>query len=93
MSIESFVESFVKIESALGLRRSAVLAITLWITVKSYFWAAEFAYAAIKTGFNNETALATGAIILAVTGPISYLQKVVFDSYIGSKSIKPTESD
>ena len=87
------LETIVRWERGLGIRRTAVLGVTLWITVKSYFWAADFAYAAIKTGFSNETALATGAIILAVTGPISYLQKVVFDSYIGSKSIEPTESD
>lgn len=90
MSIDTFVERFAKIETALGLRRTIVLGVTLWITIKSYFWAAEFAYAAIKTGLNNETALATGAIILAVTGPISILQKAVFDSYISSKT-EPTD--
>ena len=84
----STLDEIVLWDEKLALRRSAVLAITIWITIKSFFWAAEFAYfVARNTGgpLSNDAALAAGGIILAVLGPISFLQKAVFDAYITSK--------
>lgn len=65
-------------ESKLGIRRSIVLFVTLWMTYKAFGWAATYA-----TG--GAQGLEAAAIIAAVTAPISYLQKVVFEAYIASK--------
>lgn len=66
-------------ENKLAIRRSIVLFVTLWMTYRAFGWAAEYAsgLAAVDAG--------AALIIAAVTAPITYLQKVVFDSYISSK--------
>lgn len=81
------IERFVALETALGLRRSAVLFVTLWMTWRSFQWATEYAYALIKA--DNNTLMAAAAMIVAVTAPITYLQKVVFEAYISSKGDAP----
>lgn len=83
----SALERFVALESALGLRRTIVLFVTLWLTWRSFQWATEYAYVLIKA--DNNTLVAAAAMIAAVTAPITYLQKVVFDAYISSKSDTP----
>lgn len=65
----------------LGIRRTVVLFVTLWMTWRSFAWACDYAYAMKGIG-----GLEIAAIIGAVTAPIAYLQKVVFDSYIGAKN-------
>ena len=69
-------------ESRLGLRRTAVLGMTLWMTWKAFDWAATFANV---NGVDGTDSLAIAAIITAVTAPISYLQVAVFKAYIDGK--------
>jgi len=77
-------ERFVQIERDLGIRRTIVLMVTLWLTWRSYEWAAQFAYVAMVKA-DTQTMLAAGGLIAAVTAPISYLLKAVLESYISSK--------
>ena len=65
-----------KFDEALGIRRTAVLFLTLYWTLDAYRWASDFAMASARPG------LEIAAIIGAVLAPISYLQKAVFDAYI-----------
>ncbi len=67
-------------ERKLALRRSAVLFSTLWMTYKAFDWATVYAMAGIAT-----SGAEAAAIILAVTAPITYLQKEVFKAYISSR--------
>lgn len=80
MSLQAFVDW----ENKLALRRSAVLFITLWMTWRSFAWAAQYASQVALSG-SNEGAVAAAAMIAAVTAPIAYLQKAVFAAYIESK--------
>lgn len=66
-------------ERKLAIRRSVVLFVTLWMTYRAFDWAAEYA-----TGLDTVDA-AAAIIIAAVTAPITYLQKVIFDAYLGAK--------
>lgn len=66
-------------ERKLGIRRSIVLLVTLWMTYRAFAWAATYA-----NGLETVD-VAAAAIIAAVTAPISYLQKVVFEAYIAAK--------
>ena len=78
-------ERFAQAEERLGIRRTAVLFCTLWMTWKAYDWAAQYAYVVMVKADNN-LMLAAAALVAAVTAPITYLQKVVFEAYISSKS-------
>lgn len=73
------LDKFIYVENKLGIRRSVVLFVTLWMTYKAFEWAAIYA-----TGLATVDAGAA-LIIAAVTAPITYLQKVVFDAYIAAK--------
>ena len=55
--------------------RRTVLFITLWMTWDAYQWAASFAENTLLDG------VSTGAVIAAVTAPISLLQAAVFKTY------------
>ena len=63
---------------------SFTLYVTLWMTYHAYVWAGDFAFHTDKAGL--EVAL----IIGAVTAPITYLQKVVFDTYSNSRNTNET---
>lgn len=76
-------QQFADIEERLALRRTVVLFVTLWVTWRAFEWAAMYAYALIKA--DNSTMVAAAAMIAAVTAPISYLQKAVFQAYIEAK--------
>lgn len=80
MSLDAFVEW----ERKLAIRRSAVLFMTLWMTWRSFTWAAQYA-SMVSLAAGNDAALAAAAMIAAVTAPISVLQAAVFKAYIGSK--------
>ena len=69
-------------ERKLAVRRSAVLFVTLWMTYRAFDWAAQYALTTSET-----SGLEAAAIIAAVTAPISYLQKSVFEAYISSKEV------
>ena len=58
-------------ENRLGIRRSTVLFVTLWMTYAS--------------ATSLTSGLEAAAIIAAVTAPITYLQTAVFKAYIGAK--------
>jgi len=73
------LEKFVWFENKLGVRRTIVLFVTLWMTYRAFGWAAEYA-----SGLPSIDAGAA-LIIAAVTGPVSILQKYVFDAYILAK--------
>ena len=67
-------------ERKLGIRRTIVLFVTLWMTWRAFEWAAHYAVSGMETN-----GLEAAAIIAAVTAPISYLQKTVFEAYISAK--------
>jgi hypothetical protein len=79
------LEDFTAWEEKLGLRRSVVLFVTLWMTWISFEWAAAFAYVVVVKADNN-LMLAAAALIAAVTAPVTYLQVAVFKAYIESKT-------
>lgn len=74
------ISSVMEWENRLGIRRSTVLFVTLWMTYRAFEWAATYA---------NVTSLTSGleaaAIIAAVTAPITYLQTAVFKAYLSTK--------
>lgn len=74
------VERFAAWDSAVGARRTIVLGITLWMTWRSFLWAAEFATLSKFDG--SGTALVIGAVLV----PIAALQTFVFRIYSESKS-------
>lgn len=78
-------EVFTEWEQKLGIRRSIVLFVTLWMTWEAFAWAKQYASALIAVG-GNDSWVAAAAMIAAVTAPISVLQAAVFKSYIESKS-------
>ena len=80
----SILQSFVEWEQKLAVRRSAVLFTTLWMTWRSFAWAAQYASQVALSGSGGD-AVAAAAMIAAVTAPIVYLQKAVFAAYIESK--------
>jgi hypothetical protein len=63
--------------------RSAVVAITVWMTWEVTKWAFAFAYASKLPG------LETAAVIGAVTGPFSILQAAIFKFYMAAKDGNP----
>ena len=82
-------DRFVEIEAKLGVRRSIVLFTTLWMTWKAFDWAAQYSYVVMVKADNN-LMLAAAGLVVAVTAPIAYLQKVVFEAYISSKANEGT---
>lgn len=90
MSWDSFWFKFAEVEERLALRRTLVLFVTLWLTYRSYSWAAEFAYVAMVKADGN-LMIASAAQMAAVMAPITYLQKVVFEAYITAKQSPPTQ--
>lgn len=74
------IERLAKLDQLLGIRRSLVLFITLYLTWECYRWASEFAVGSDRTGID------IAAIIAAVTAPISLLQASVFKAYLESKA-------
>jgi hypothetical protein len=79
------LETFTQWEQQLGVRRSVVLFVTLWMTWRAFTWAAEYASALVALG-STDSWVAAAAMIAAVTAPISMLQAAVFKAYIESKS-------
>jgi len=77
------IETVAKWEGMLGVRRTTVLMVTVWMTWRAFTWAAEFAsHVSLSSG---DSSLAAAAIIAAVTAPISMLQAAVFKAYLNSK--------
>lgn len=77
------IDTFTKWEEKIGLRRTYVLGVTLWMSWRAFDWAAQFANV---NGVNGTDSIAIAAIITAVTAPVSYLQVAVFKAYIESKA-------
>lgn len=75
----SAFSAFIAWEQKLAVRRSTVLFVTLWMTYKAFAWAA--VYASSLPTVDAGAAL----LIAAVTAPVTYLQKVVFEAYIAAK--------
>jgi len=76
------LQSFSDWEEKIGLRRSAVLGVTVWMSWRAFDWAASFAS---TNGVDGTESIAIAAIIAAVTAPITYLQAAVFKAYLDSK--------
>ncbi len=70
---------WIALEERLALRRTLVLAITVWMTWRAFEWAGHYAMTTTHSGLD------TAAIIAAVTAPITYLQVAVFRAYIDAK--------
>lgn len=73
-------DEFSQWEAKLGVRRTAMLFCTLWMTWEAFAWARSYA-----SSVPTHDGLAVAAIIAAVTAPISYLQVAVFKAYLESK--------
>ena len=73
------LQSVVEWERRLAIRRSIVLFVTLWMTYRAFDWAAMYASGLVTVDAG------AALIIAAVTAPITYLQKVVFDAYLSAK--------
>ena len=67
-------------ERKLMLTHRFVLFITLWMTYRAFEWAAHYAISGMETN-----GIEAAAIIAAVTAPITYLQKAVFETYSNAK--------
>jgi hypothetical protein len=67
--------------------RRVVLFVTLWMTWRSFTWAAEFA-----NSMPDKSGMDMAAIIAAVTAPITYLQASVFNTYSAGRK-KEAQSD
>lgn len=74
------LDRFVKLESALGIRRTIVLFLAIWLTYDSYQWAAQFATWTERTGVE------VAAIVGAVTAPVSWIVIAVFKTYAEGKA-------
>ena len=76
------LDTVIEWERKLAIRRSIVLFVTLWMTYRAFDWAATYA--------SGLTTVDAGAaiIIAAVTAPITYLQKVIFDAYVSAKELR-----
>lgn len=72
-------ERFAKLESTLGLRRTIVLFLSIWLTYDSYEWAAQFAT------YTERAGVEVAAIIAAVTAPVSWITVAVFKTYTEGK--------
>jgi hypothetical protein len=74
------IDRFLQIEQALGVRRTLVLALSIWLTYDSYQWAAQFAT------YTERTGIEVAAIVGAVTAPVSWIVIAVFKAYTDGKS-------
>jgi hypothetical protein len=81
-ALEGTKVNFAEWERKLGIRRTVVLGVTLWMTWKCFQWANDYAEAVLAA---SGDALGAAAIIAAVTAPVSVLQGYVFKAYIESK--------
>lgn len=77
--VTSALSSVLAWERKLAIRRSVVLFVTLWMTWRAFEWATLYA---VSTSLDG---LGAAAMIAAVTAPVTYLQKVVFEAYISAK--------
>jgi hypothetical protein len=77
------MEKFAEWEEKIGLRRTSVLGVTVWMSWRAFDWAAQFAS---TNGVDGTESVAIAAIIAAVTAPITYLQAAVFKAYLDSKA-------
>lgn len=68
-----------EIERAFGIRRTAVLFLSIWLTRDAYQWAAQFAT------YTDRTGVEVAAIIAAVTAPVSWITVAVFKTYTEGK--------
>ena len=78
-------ETFVKREAELGVRRTLMVIIVMWMTWESYQWAAAFAYVVVVKADNN-LMLAAAALVGAVIAPVSWLTQKVVGMYFESKA-------
>jgi len=74
------LDSVIQLERRLAVRRTAILFGTFWLTYKAFDWAAHYALSGMETN-----GMEAAAIIAAVTAPITYLQKAIFDAYVKGK--------
>lgn len=73
-------EQFVAWDAAIGVRRTMVLGITLWMTWRSFLWATQYA-----SGLPPSEGANVALVVAAVLAPISVLQAYVFKAYLESK--------
>lgn len=78
------LERFAKLDAALGVRRTVVLFLSIWLTYDSYQWAAQFATWTERTGIE------VAAIVGAVTTPVSWIVIAVFKTYAEGKTERGT---
>lgn len=79
----SALQSFSDWEERIGVRRTTVVGVTVWMSWRAFEWAAQFA---TVNGVDGTDSVAIAAIIAAVTAPITYLQVAVFKAYLDSKT-------
>ena len=74
-----FVKHFLDFLDSRQVFHRFTLTLTLWVSYRSFIWAADYAEHTTRVG------LEVAAIIAAVLTPITYLQKTVFEQYSTSR--------
>lgn len=80
----NYIKEFLDFVDGRTVIRRAALLIVIWLTVRSFFWAAHFAEVSPRPGTD------IAAIIAAVTIPLSALQSFVFKWYSESRNYDDT---
>lgn len=83
MSWDAFWFKFAEVEERLALRRTLVLFLTVWMTWRVTAWGFDFGMAALK--LDAAGVAGAGILLGAITAPIAFLQKAVFELYIKAK--------
>ena len=76
----SLLRSVAAWERQLAIRRTTVLGVTLWMAFRAMEWAGNYAMTTHETN-----GIEAAAVIAAVTAPVTYMLKAVFDTYTASK--------
>ena len=77
--MKSTLAQLVEIEHKLGIRRTLVLALAVWMTWRISEWGMWFAVG------NERNGMEIAAIIAAVTAPITLFAGTVFKTYVEGK--------
>ena len=78
-SMKDTVAYLVAVEAKLGIRRTLVLALAVWMTWRISEWGMWFAVG------NDRNGMEIAAIIAAVTAPITLFAGTVFKTYVEGK--------
>lgn len=78
-AVKDTLSHLVAVEAKLGIRRTLVLALAVWMTWRISEWGMQFAVG------NERNGVEIAAIIAAVTAPITLFAGTVFKTYVEGK--------